>query len=183
MTTRDADDEAGLTALPTGSVVPGADIWDDDDDWEPEPLRLVHSVEPEVASGASDLDEDDSDDEAWLIEAQIVRHASEAPEDGSAGVVVDDDDDREAFGSKLQRWSGTTALGMTLSGIGLGIEKAIFQRDPMQIEIEVDDDEDDHLDPVKVKLDEERPERSVAVLRPWLQDHRHPSAQDDPTAG
>ena len=99
MTTRDADDEAGLSSLPTGSVVPGAGIWDDDDDdWEPEPLRLVHSVEPEVASDAPDLDEDDRDDEAWLIEAQIVQHASDGPNDGSAGIVVDDDDDREAFG-------------------------------------------------------------------------------------
>jgi hypothetical protein len=179
VTTRDADDEPGLTSLPTGSVVPGADIWDDDDDWEPEPLRLVHSDGSDVDSVPASAEDDDGDDEAWLVEAQIVQHASDVPNDGSAGIVVDDDDGREAFGSKLQRWSGTTALGMSLSGIGIGLEKAIFNRDPMQIEIEVDGDEDDHLDPVKVKLDQEHPDRSVAVLRPWLQDHRHPSTQDD----
>ena len=178
MTPRDPDDEIGLTSLPTGSVVPGADIWhDDDDDWVPEPLHLVHSVAPDPDASH---DEDDAADEAWLVEAHVVVHPDdEGPHDGSAGVEVDDDDDREAFGSKVQRWSSTSVLGASLAGIGIGLQKALLPRDPIQIEIEADDDEDDHLDPVKVKLDQERPERSVAVLRPWLQDHRHPSAQDD----
>lgn len=164
----------GLTSLPTGSVVPGADIWDDDDDWVPEPLQLVHS------SDRVESDDDDGDDPTWEHEAHVAVHADDpGRHDGSDGVEVDDDDDHEAFGSKLQRWSRTSVVGASLAGMGIGLQQVINPRDPIQIEIEADDDEDDHLDPVKVKLDKERPERSVAILRPWLQDRRHPSARDD----
>ncbi len=76
-------------------------------------------------------------------------------------------------------------VGATLSGIGIALEKVLYTRDPIQIEIQADADDEDHLDPVKVTLDHERPDQSVAVLRPWLADDgessrpSHPSSSSD----
>ncbi len=161
--------------------MPGADIWDDDDDWQP---TRVETTWREVTG----------EDASWLVEAQVVVHPDDdlrVADGGSpsevvdVGIELDDDDDREGFGTKLNRWSRTSMVGATLSGIGIALEKVIYNRDPIQIEIEADADDEDHPDPVEVTLDHERPDRSVAVLRPWLSDGggssrpSHPSSSSD----
>ncbi len=164
--------------------MPGADIWDDDDEPVEDQSAGAEVIElgdrlPGVLDGTEaggDVDDDDVDeDETWLIEAQVVpRVDDEGPHDGSRGVEVDEEDSDEAFGSKLQRWGATSVLGASLSGIGLGIDKAVFGRESTQIEIEADDDDDGRRDPIQVKLDPDDPDRSVAVLRPWME---HPSGR------
>lgn len=125
--------------------MPGADIWDD-------------------------VDDEDGHDEAWLQDAHVVAHVDDdGVHDGSRGVEVDDDDTTEAFGTKMHRWGTSSMLGVTLSGIGFGIQKVLDPRKSSQIEIQVDDESDDRLDPVEVTLGDD-PAHSVAVLRPWLQD-------------
>ncbi len=163
--------EGATGDLPRGSVVPGADIWDDLD---AEPfdhgapavvdLETRRSVEESRAAATP------VDDELWMIDAHRVPHVDDdGAHDGSRGVEADDDASTEAFNTKLQRWGTTTVLGASLSGMGIGIEKALFPKEEIQIEIRVDDDTDDRLDPVEVTLGE-HPDESVAVLRPWLRD-------------
>ncbi len=147
--------------LPAGSVVPGADIWDDDED---DVIDLDERRAHEYAEAA----DTEWDDESWLHDAQVVAHVDDdGAHDGSRGVEADDDEDTEAFGTKMQRWGTSSMLGVTLSGVGFGIQKVLEPRETTQIEIRVDDDTSDRLDPVEVKLGED-PEHSVAVLRPWL---------------
>lgn len=122
------------------SIVPGAEIWDDDDD-------------------------------TWIHDAQTVVHPSDSgPHDGSRGVEADDDDTTLALGSKIQRWAGSSALGASLAGFGIAIDKVLFDRDPTQIEIQAEDDTDSHPKPIQVKINENDPQASMAVLRPWLND-------------
>ena len=159
------DDRFGL---PPGSVVPSADIWDDDDDWQP-----------------GDDDPSDADDPAWLVEAQRVVHDSDDSEVGAdsdealaaeavaagAGLAEDptfDGRSDEAIASRIARWSRTSMVGASIAGMGLGLQKIFDPKDPVQIEIQVDDDLDDPLDPVEVKLDRDHPELSTATVRPWL---------------
>lgn len=161
--------------LPQGSVVPGADIWDD----EPDDVsgEAVDADEVRDAIGRRAAEEDWDDDEGWLADAQVVAHADDVGvHDGSRGVEADDDETNEAFGTKLQRWGTSSVLGASLSGIGIGLGKIFNPQEGTQIEIQVDDDSDDHLDPVEVKLGKD-PEHSVAVLRPWLRDRG--STSDD----
>ena len=145
--------------------MPGADIWDDDDEWQP---TRVETTWREVTG----------EDESWLVEAQVVVH----PEDQSGGlgrpittvevvgIEVDEDDEREGFGTKLNRWSRTSMVGATLSGIGIGLQKVLYAQDPIQIEIQADADDEDHLDPVEghARSRATRPERRGAptVARP-----------------
>lgn len=181
VSTEDPQQPSGPSPLPSGSVVPGADIWEDDDDWEP---TRVETTWREVTG----------EDSSWLVEAQVVVHpedklrlVGDVPpgEDADVGIELDDDDEREGFGTKLNRWSRTSMMGATLSGIGIGLQKVLNPQDQVQIEIEADADDDDHLDPVKVTLDHEQPDRSVAVLRPWLSEGggssrpSHPSSSSD----
>ncbi len=183
MTDANPDDPAGTDALPQGSVVPGADIWDDVDDavdgndaWDDD---LVVDIETRREIARSRMAEAEWDDEAWLTEAQVVAHVDDdGVHDGSRGVEADDDETTEAFGTKIQRWGTTSMLGASLSGLGFGIEKVLRPRETLPIEIQVDDDSDDHLDPVEVKLGES-PDESVAVLRPWLRDR---TGADGPVA-
>lgn len=162
------DRSTGAGALPVGSVVPGADIWDwDDDEYD---VVDIEAVRDERLAQSAD---DEWDDESWLAEAQVVAHVDDdGVHDGSRGVEADDDDTTEAFGTKLQRWGTSSMLGAGLSGLGIGLQKVLNPREPIQIEIQVDDDSDDHLDPVEVVLGDV-PEDSVAVLRPWLADRSH----------
>lgn len=160
--------------LPQGSVVPGADIWDDVDDgsagsvddWD----DLVVDMETRRQIQQSRMAEAEWDDASWLAEAHTVAHVDDGgAHDGSRGVEADDDDHTEAFGTKIQRWGSTSMLGASLSGIGIGLQKILTPREPIQIEIQVDDDSDDRLDPVEVKLGGS-PDESVALLRPWLRE-------------
>lgn len=172
------DDSPSRSALPSGSVVPGADIWDDDDDLD---MEIDMEIDLDIDLSVADLSErrehdlaDAADaeweDEAWLQDAHVVAHVDDdGVHDGSRGVEADDDETTEAFGTKMQRWGTSSMLGVTLSGIGFGIDKVLNPRESTQIEIQVDDESDDHLDPVEVKLGED-PEHSIAVLRPWLRD-------------
>lgn len=156
--------------LPRGSLVPGADIWDDVD--EADEADLVG-------------DADDVDDVRWMAEAQVV--VNDRPLTGSlldddalaveavaAPSGLDDDltyDGRsdEALASRLSRWGRTSMVGAGLSAIGFGLQKVLDPKEPIQIEIEVDGDADDDMrDPVKVTLDRDHPDQSVARLRPWL---------------
>jgi hypothetical protein len=174
VTDANPDDPTGTDALPQGSVVPGADIWDDVDDavdgneaWDDD---LVVDIETRREIARSRMAEAEWDDQTWLTEAQVVAHVDDdGVHDGSRGVEADDDETTEAFGTKIQRWGTTSMLGASLSGLGFGIQKVLNPRETLQIEIQVDDDSDDHLDPVEVKLGE-NPDESVAVLRPWLRD-------------
>lgn len=173
-TVSDADthDPSAPSALPRGSVVPGADIWDDTDDpgadVDDHEFEDVVDLDTRREIARSRQAEADWDDERWLGDAQVVAHVDDdGVHDGSRGVEADDDADVEAFGTKLQRWGTTSMLGASLSGIGIGIDKVLRPRDPIQIEIQVDDDSDDRLDPVEVKLGNS-PDESVALLRPWL---------------
>lgn len=149
-----------------------------DDDQNPQ--REAHNVTPARSAGgivpSGDLwDEDEDDDESWMHDAQsVAHHDDDGKHDGSRGVEADDDETTEAFGSKMQRWAGTSVLGASLAGFGIAIDKVLFDRDPTQIEIQSESDDDGHLDPIQVKLSKDHPEESVAVLRPWLRD---PSAE------
>lgn len=177
MTDADSDDTTAPGVLPQGSVVPGADIWDDDDlveatdgtDLDGEADDVV-DIETRRQVHQSRMAEAKWDDDTWLTEAQIVAHVDDdGAHDGSRGVEADDDDHTEAFGTKIQRWGSTSMLGASLSGIGIGLQKILTPREPIQIEIQVDDDSDDRLDPVEVKLGGS-PDESVALLRPWLRE-------------
>lgn len=164
MTTEEPVDESTGRVLPAGSVVPGADIWDDDDDGD-----VIGSAERREDDLSEDADTE-WDDETWLQDAHVVAHVDDDGEhDGSRGVEGDDDETTEALGTKMQRWGTSSMLGMSLSGIGFGIQKVLEPKASGQIEIRVDDDSNDHLDPVEVKLGED-PEHSIAVLRPWLRE-------------
>lgn len=171
--------------LPQGSVVPGADIWDDLDDDVADPSGgdgdggLTLDLETQREIRQSRLAEAEWDDESWLTDAQVVAHVEDdGAHDGSRGVEADDDESTEAFGTKLQRWGSTSMLGASLSGLGIGLQKVLNPRETTQIEIQVDNDSDDRLDPVEVKLGE-TPDESVAVLRPWLRGRRDVGAPDD----
>ena len=182
MTDADADDRTAPGVLPQGSVVPGADIWDDDDDLidasNDTETDDVIDIETRRQVHQSRLAEAEWDDEAWLTEAQVVAHVDDdGAHDGSRGVEADDDASQEAFGTKLQRWGSTSMLGASLSGLGIGLDKVLRPREPIQIEIQVDDDSDDHLDPVEVKLGAS-PDESVALLRPWLRDANGSGSHD-----
>lgn len=174
MTEADPEDTTAPGVLPQGSVVPGADIWDDDDDDIDASSDIdsddIVDIETRRQVHQSRMAEAEWDDESWLTEAQIVAHVDDdGAHDGSRGVEADDDDHTEAFGTKIQRWGSTSMLGASLSGIGIGLQKILTPREPIQIEIQVDDDSDDHLDPVEVKLGGS-PDESVALLRPWLRE-------------
>lgn len=169
-----SDDDTPTRSLPAGSVVPGADIWDDDSDDERgagDDDRTVDmtSARETIARRAADHE---WNDDTWLADAQVVAHVDDdGAHDGSRGIEADDDETTEAFGTKLQRWGTTSVIGASLSGLGIGLGKIFNPRETTQIEIQVDDDSDDHLDPVEVKLGED-PDHSVALLRPWLRDRR-----------
>lgn len=158
--------------LPSGSVVPGADIWDDDDAAESTSSSPgagdVVDIETQRQIRASLLAEAEWDEADWLADAQVVAHVDDdGPHDGSRGVEADDDETTEALGTKLHRWGTTSVLGASLSGLGIGLEKVLRPKETTQIEIRVDGDSDDRLDPVEVKLGDD-PDHSVALLRPWL---------------
>lgn len=138
------DDRNG--ELPSGSVVPSADIWDDD--------------------------ESTGQGEAWLVEAQVVVHESDATAGDVTGKLADDllydgREDQAAAGRMLQ-WGRSNAFGAGLAAIGLGIEKAVFAKEQIEIEIQHEADDDEPDKPLTVDLDQDHPERSVATLRPWL---------------
>lgn len=165
--------ESRSGALPQGSVVPGADIWDDDDDVEP--IDFTERLD-QVGRDAAD---EEWDDQSWLQDAQVVAHVDDdGVHDGSRGVEADDDETTEAFGTKMQRWGTSSMLGVTLSGVGFGIQKVLDPRESAEVEIRVDDDTDDRLDPIEVKLGDD-PADAVAFLRPWLQKR---DQTDDPGA-
>lgn len=156
------DDSVPHSSLPSGSVVPGADIWDDDDEGG---VADFGGHREDVLAAAADAE---WDDESWLQDAHVVAHVDDdGAHDGSRGVEADDDETTEAFATKVQRWGTSSMLGVTLSGIGFGIQKILDPRKTTEVEIRVDDDTDDRLDPVEVKLGDD-PEHSIAVLRPWL---------------
>lgn len=171
-----SEETTATSALPQGSVVPGADIWDDDDDdLTGDDAGSTHVIDLE--SERRDLDarsaDEEWDDDSWLTEAQVVAHVDDdGVHDGSRGVEADDDDTTEAFGTKMQRWGTSSMLGASLSGLGLGLQQVLRPKETTQIEIRVEDDTDDDLDPIEVRLGDV-PEDSVAVLRPWLADRSH----------
>lgn len=181
--------------LPRGSVVPGSDIWDDIDDDNVDVDDAVDAAGAERTQSPSPAIDDASieaeNNEAWLVDAQVVTHDSSAampaddnqvsgdPISGNPALddPVFDGRDDEAIASRIARWGQTSAFGAGLYAAGLAIERIISPRDPVEIEIQNDTEDDEPDRPVSVHLDPDNPGEGVAVVRPWLQSqNRRPGA-------
>jgi hypothetical protein len=67
--------------------------------------------------------------------------------------------------SKVSRWSRSTALGMVLTGVALGLQEVLDPEDDRQIVIEVDDaGATPHL-PIQLFLDPDSPAGSLCLVR------------------
>lgn len=78
------------------------------------------------------------------------------------------DGDPGPLPSRLSRWSRSTAMGMVLSGVALGLQEVLDPREHAQIVIEVDDEgETPHL-PIELILDPDSPQGSVCLVRRHL---------------
>ena len=154
MSSDPADDRFGL---PAGSVVPSADIWDDDDDWEPgHDDTYVMAPDGTWVSATSVADVDYTGDDPDAVAAAL-----------EADPTYDGRTD-EAAASRVSKWGKSNLAGLGLSAIGFGIQKVLEPQNPVEIEMQVDDNSGDPDGPINVVLDQDHPENSVATVRPWL---------------
>lgn len=128
-------------------LVPGDDIWDDDDDL----YQDEHHAAPEHRDA---------------------QGAAIDPDDDPYGEPIDDPvfDGREdeAAASRMARWGSQSMAGAAMLGFGRGLEKVLHQPEPTEVIREADDETDDPDRPVSLSMVPGHPERSVAHVRRWL---------------
>jgi hypothetical protein len=70
--------------------------------------------------------------------------------------------------TRLARWRRSTASGVILTGVALGLRDALeLEKEPPGIVQEVPGGKPD-LEAMELYLDFDHPEYTVAVVRPWL---------------
>ena len=75
----------------------------------------------------------------------------------------------EAPVTAFEAWRRRSATGAVLTGIALGLRHALDQQqEPPAIVQEVPGGPPGDDEPWSVQLDQEHPEESVVVIRPWL---------------
>jgi hypothetical protein len=69
----------------------------------------------------------------------------------------------------VQAWRKRTATGAVLTGIALGLQEALEGRDRDEPPIVIDAPGDPpRLEPLQVFFDEDSPQHTFVVVRPWL---------------
>ena len=74
----------------------------------------------------------------------------------------------EATEFRFDRWRKTTASGVILTGIALGLRDALEHETERPAIVQPAPGGKPGLDPFELHLDPDHPEYTVAVIRPWL---------------
>jgi hypothetical protein len=104
--------------------------------------------------------------------------------DGESGAR--DQEPREPAEDSLRfdRWRRRSAAGAMMTGIAFGMQEALDRkRKEAPIVQQVDGDPSGPQGPIELQFDPDHPEKTVAVIRPWLMDggDRAPAGDGDAT--
>jgi hypothetical protein len=117
---------------------------DDDEEIGPDPVQ-----QPAGADPLGDLEADDGDPGARDQEAS-------EPEEDSL---------------RFDRWRRRSAAGAMMTGIAFGMQEALERkRKEVPIVQQADGDPAGPQGPIELQFDPDHPEKTVAVIRPWLMD-------------
>jgi hypothetical protein len=98
-------------------------------------------------------------------------HGEATDVDGGPGDDGDDGDDTDPGPTRFDRIRKHSAAGIMMSGIALGLQEALGPvRNEPAVVFEVSGDPPAPPGPVELKIDFDHPERTVAIVRPWLVD-------------
>lgn len=145
--------------------MPDADLWDDEpsrSSLDGPSIGVTADPEPAAATGSEGVD-----DERWLTDAQVVVHDDDVGPAPTDDPLYDGRSD-EAVASRMARWGQTSVFGASLYAAGLGIQKILDPKEPVEIQIQVDATDDEPDQPVTVVIDPDQPGEATAVVRPWL---------------
>jgi hypothetical protein len=112
----------------------------------------------------------DDDEE---VEGSIVHEPSDG--DPSVGPESDDEAPAESAGSagdplRFDRWRRRSAAGAMMTGIAFGMQEALDRKRKEPPIVQQADGDPGPQGPIELQFDPDHPEKTVAVIRPWLMD-------------
>ncbi len=123
---------------------------DGDEELGPDPVQQRAGAEP-----LGDLEADHGDSGERDQEASELAEASEPAEDSL----------------RFDRWRRRSAAGAMMTGIAFGMQEALERkRKEVPIVQRADGDPAGPQGPIELQFDPDHPEKTVAVIRPWLMD-------------
>ncbi len=95
---------------------------------------------------------------------------TDQPADDRADHPDHDDQPEAPEGSlRFERWRRRSAAGAMMTGIAFGLQEALErERKEVPIVQQADGDPSGPQGPIELRFDPDHPEKTVAVIRPWL---------------
>jgi hypothetical protein len=140
-----------------------------DDDEEPGAEAVHRHVEGDQQTGlAGRADE-------------VAGEADEMAGDRAADDWADEDQVEAPEGSlRFDRWRRRSAAGAMMTGIAFGLQEALERkRKEVPIVQQADGDPAGPEGPIELQFDPDHPEKTVAVIRPWLIEGKEPKAAEE----
>ncbi len=76
---------------------------------------------------------------------------------------------------RFDRWRRRSAVGAMMTGVAFGLQEALGkQREEPAIVLEAAGDPSGPDNPIELQFDPDHPEKTVAVIRPWLMNREEP---------
>jgi hypothetical protein len=80
---------------------------------------------------------------------------------------------------RFDRWRRRSAAGAMMTGIAFGLQEALERkRKEVPIVQQADGDPPGPRGPIELQFDPDHPEKTVAVIRPWLMEAHGPTFED-----
>ena len=99
--------------------------------------------------------------------------------DGAEGGAGGDRAESPEGSLRFDRWRRRSAAGAMMTGIAFGLQEALERkRKEVPIVQQADGDPSGPKGPIELRFDPDHPEKTVAVIRPWLMDEQGPNADD-----